>query len=100
MRSKEEAIACTNEMMEVLGCKTIADLLKIDDDKLVEAASIHSLGTAPERDGYFSLLTGELEGAILPHKEGWENLFFTFHFSFFCFLRIIESPLYFKRALV
>ncbi len=52
-RSKEEAIACTNEVMEVLGCKTVADLLKIDADKLVEAASIHSLSTAPERDGNY-----------------------------------------------
>ena len=29
-RSPEEAIACTNEVMEILDCKTVEDLLKID----------------------------------------------------------------------
>ena len=30
MRSPEEGAECTNELMEKLGCKTVADLLKVD----------------------------------------------------------------------
>ena len=50
-RSTEEAVACTNGIMEVLGCKTVADLQKVDAQKLVEAAAPFSLNTFPERDG-------------------------------------------------
>jgi len=35
-RSTEEAIACTDGIMKSLGCKTVADLLKVDAKKLVE----------------------------------------------------------------
>ena len=50
-RSAEEAIACTNEVMEVLGCKTVADLMKIDAKKLVEAEeAVLTLRIFPERD--------------------------------------------------
>ena len=28
-RSEEESIACTNEVMDVLGCKTVAELQKV-----------------------------------------------------------------------
>ena len=52
-RSTEEAIACTNGIIEALGCKTVADLQKIDAKKLVEAAAPFSLNTFPERDGKF-----------------------------------------------
>lgn len=53
-RSTEAAIACTNELMEALGCKTVADLQKIDAQKLVSVASeLLSLRIAPERDGNF-----------------------------------------------
>ena len=37
-RSTEEAVACTDELMEALGCKTVADLQKVDADKLVSTA--------------------------------------------------------------
>lgn len=37
-RSTEEAIACTNEMMEKLGCKTVADLQKVDVEKFLKTA--------------------------------------------------------------
>ena len=51
-RSPEEAIACTNEMMEYLGCKTVADLQKTDYDMFLKAASAAlSLRVWAERDG-------------------------------------------------
>ena len=51
-RSTEQAIACTNELMEALGCKTVADLQKKDVQKLVSVASeLLPLRIAPERDG-------------------------------------------------
>jgi len=50
--STEAAIACTNELMEALDCKTVADLQKIDAQKLVSVASeLLPLRMAPERDG-------------------------------------------------
>lgn len=59
--STEEAIASTNELMEVLGCKTVADLQKIDAQQLVAAATeLLPLRTVPERDG-----------KLLP-KNPWE----------------------------
>ncbi len=50
-RSTEEAIVCTNELMEVLGCKTVEDLLKVKGEKLLEASSVIFLRQFPERDG-------------------------------------------------
>ncbi|WP_294745318.1 carboxylesterase family protein [uncultured Prevotella sp.] len=52
-RSEAEAIACTNEVMSALGCKTVADLQKVDIEKLVEAADANTLRVFPERDGKF-----------------------------------------------
>ena len=52
-RSEAEAIACTNEVMSALGCKTVADLQKVDIEKLVEAADAITLRVFPERDGKF-----------------------------------------------
>jgi len=50
-RSEEEAIACTDDVMKVLGCKTVADLQKVDAKKLVEAAGdVLTLRMFPERD--------------------------------------------------
>jgi len=50
--STEAAIACTNELIEALGCKTVADLQKVDAQKLVGVASeLLPLRLAPERDG-------------------------------------------------
>ena len=52
-RSEAEAIACTNEVMSALGCKTVADLQKVDVQKLVEAGDVIDLRVFPERDGKF-----------------------------------------------
>ena len=52
-RSEAEAIACTNEVMSALGCKTVADLQKIDIEQLVEAGDVIDLRVFPERDGKF-----------------------------------------------
>ena len=50
--STEAGIACTNELMETLGCKTVADLQKVDAQKLVGVATeLLPLRLAPERDG-------------------------------------------------
>ena len=51
-RSAEESIACTNEVMELLGCKTVADLQKVDVEKLLHEAGIAlNLRVWAERDG-------------------------------------------------
>ena len=50
-RSPEEGIESTNKLMEVLGCKTVADLLKVDGEKLLEASAVLFLRQFPERDG-------------------------------------------------
>ena len=52
-RSTEQAIGCTNEVMEILGCKTVADLQRVDVEKLVEASGVLSLRVCPERDGKY-----------------------------------------------
>ena len=51
--STEEAIGCTNEVMEILGCKTVAELNKIDVEKLVKASAVTELRIGPERDGKY-----------------------------------------------
>ena len=50
-RTPEDAIACTNEMMDMFGCKTVADLQKLDMDKFVEASGVLGLRVWAERDG-------------------------------------------------
>jgi para-nitrobenzyl esterase len=59
-RSKEQAIACTNNLMEKLGCKTVADLLKISAEDIMNVWApalglYNALGirTMPERDGIY-----------------------------------------------
>ncbi|MBE6045461.1 MAG: carboxylesterase family protein [Clostridiales bacterium] len=52
-RSPDEAIACTDELMEILGCKTVADLQKLDVETFVEEAEVLSLRVWPERDGKY-----------------------------------------------
>ena len=59
-RSKEQAIACTNSLMEKLGCKTVADLLKISAEDIMKVwapiLGIYSalgIRTMPERDGIY-----------------------------------------------
>ncbi|MBQ3759507.1 MAG: carboxylesterase family protein [Synergistaceae bacterium] len=52
-RSTEQAIACTNELMAKLGCKTVADLQKLDVRKFVDEANILTLRVWAERDGKY-----------------------------------------------
>ena len=53
-RSTEEAIACTNELMDILGCKTVADLRKVDVEKVLKAADeALLLRVWAERDGNY-----------------------------------------------
>lgn len=52
-RSTQEAIACTDEIMNALGCTTVAELQKVDEEKLVEASGALGLRVAPERDGKY-----------------------------------------------
>ncbi|MBQ6981235.1 MAG: carboxylesterase family protein [Synergistaceae bacterium] len=50
--SLEEAIACTNDLMNALGCKTVADLMKVEARKLVDTAGdILAFRIFPVRDG-------------------------------------------------
>ena len=50
-RPADVAIACTDELMEHLGCTTVADLLQVEAPKLFEASALLSLRQFPERDG-------------------------------------------------
>ena len=60
-RSAEQAIACTNNLMEKLGCETVADLLKISAEDIMKTwapilglYSALGIRTMPERDGICS----------------------------------------------
>ena len=50
-RSTKDAIECTNELMDRLGCKSVSDLQKVDAQKLMDASAVLSLRQFPERDG-------------------------------------------------
>ena len=50
-RSPEEAIECTNKLLDELGCKTVGDLLKVDAQRVFEASAVNFLHQFPERDG-------------------------------------------------
>lgn len=39
--------------MEALGCKTVADLQKVDVEKFLETSAIITLRVMPERDGKY-----------------------------------------------
>ena len=52
-RSAEEGIEGANKLLEVLGCKTVADLLKIDAQKIFEASAVLFMRQFPERDGKY-----------------------------------------------
>ncbi|MBQ7155940.1 MAG: carboxylesterase family protein [Synergistaceae bacterium] len=50
--SLEESIVCTNDLMDALGCKTVADLQNVDARKLVDTAGkVIALRIFPVRDG-------------------------------------------------
>ena len=51
MNSVEESISTTNDLMEALGCKTVADLMKVDARTLIDtAAATVALRIFPVRD--------------------------------------------------
>ena len=57
-QSTEEAISCANEIMSALGCKTVADLLKVDAETLTNKVAdmfglfkTFQVRTIPEKDG-------------------------------------------------
>ena len=57
-RSPEQNIEATNELMEMLGCKTVADLQKVDVEKLVRTKEalgekLGGMNVGPERDGKY-----------------------------------------------
>ena len=54
-RSTEQSIECTNALMEALGCETVADLMNVDVNEIVETAAVVLVMpiTTPERDGVF-----------------------------------------------
>ncbi len=59
-RSPEQAIACTDRVMEALGCKSVADLMKVDAEKLANTVGelfgiyqVLGMRTFPERDGKY-----------------------------------------------
>ena len=53
-RSTEQAIDITNELLKVLDCRSVADLMKLDAGELVKAAGdVFLLWGLPERDGRF-----------------------------------------------
>ena len=66
-RTPEQAIECTNKVMEALGCKTVADLRNITAEQIADTwASLYGfyqvlgIRTFPERDGnYLPLNTWE-----------------------------------------
>ena len=59
-RSTEQSVWCTNTLIEELGCKTVAELMKLDVQDIVNAASkvLAMPITTPERDGKFLPLEG------------------------------------------
>ena len=52
-RSTEQAIACTNELMKILDCKTVDDLQKVDVQKLLKESAKFKARVMPERDGKY-----------------------------------------------
>ena len=59
-RSAEQAIACTNSLMQKLGCKTVADLQRVSAEDIMEVwapilglYSALGIRTMPERDGIY-----------------------------------------------
>ena len=52
-RSVEQSIQCTNEMMDKFGCKTVADLQKVDTARLVAESASLGFRIWAERDGNY-----------------------------------------------
>ena len=52
-RTVEQSIADTNELMDMLGCKTVADLKKVDIKKFIDATATFGMRIGPEKDGKY-----------------------------------------------
>ena len=52
-RTVEQSIADTNELMDMLGCKTVADLKKVDIKKFIDATATFGMRVGPEKDGKY-----------------------------------------------
>ena len=52
-RTVEQSIADTNELMDMLGCKTVADLKKVDIKKFIAATATFGMRIGPEKDGKY-----------------------------------------------
>ena len=52
-RTVEQSIADTNELMDMLGCKTVADLQKIDIKKFLDVTDHFGMRIGPEKDGKY-----------------------------------------------
>ena len=52
-RSVKQSIQCTNEMMDKFGCKTVADLQKVDTARLVAESASLGFRIWAERDGNY-----------------------------------------------
>ena len=53
-RSTEQRIKTTNEVMKILGCKTVAELQKVDVKEMVKALkSLGGMCVEPEKDGKY-----------------------------------------------
>ncbi len=59
-RSTEQGIACTNKLMEALGCKTVAELMKLSAEEITNVWTpmfgfyqVLGIRTLPERDGIY-----------------------------------------------
>ena len=51
-RTTEQSISATDEVMGILGCKTVADLKAVPLDKLIDASAVLGMrNIGPERDG-------------------------------------------------
>ena len=83
-RSKEEAIKYTDDLMEVLGAKTVADLRKLDGAEIARAAAeVLFVRFAPERDGkYLPQVTwaAYTDGAVsdIDFLQGFDKYEFDF----------------------
>ena len=52
-RTVKQSIDDTNELMSMLGCKSVADLQKVDIEELVKATSAFDMRIGPEKDGKY-----------------------------------------------
>ena len=85
--STEEAIGCTNEVMEILGCKTVAELNKVDAEELLRVSAVTGLRIGPERDGkylpvdpYEAYANGAIKDIEILHGCNKDEMYYFVHF--------------------